>query len=79
MDGLLGVVNWATNTLEGVAFIEILILVGMGIMYRKMGKVEKRLDDHEKGCNKRHEEDAKWRGKVDTKLEILIKDSHRHD
>ena len=74
MGGIASILEWATNTLQGVAFVELLILVGMGFMYRKMHKVETRLDEHEKGCNKRHEEDAKWRGSVDTKLEQLQKD-----
>ena len=74
MGGIASILEWATNTLEGVAFIELLIAVGMGFMYRKMHKIEKRIADHEKECNKRHEKDAKWRGTVDAKLEQLQKD-----
>ena len=67
MDGILSVVNWATNTLEGVAFIEILILIAVIANWRRMAK-------HEEECNKRHEKDAEWKGAVDAKLEQLQKD-----
>ena len=74
MGGIASILEWATNTLQGVAFIELLIAIGMCLMYRKMHKIEQRIDDHEKGCNARHEADAKWKGSVDTKLEQLQKD-----
>ena len=50
MGGIASILEWATNTLQGVAFVELLILVGMGFMYRKMHKVETRLDDTKKAA-----------------------------
>ena len=48
MGGVSDVLSWATGTIEGVAFVEYLILGGMLVLWRKLRGIERRLDAHEK-------------------------------
>ena len=56
MDGLLGIVRWATGSIEGIAFLEYVIIGFLVILYRKVDKLETKVDNHEKDCIKKFAE-----------------------
>ena len=61
MDGIGDVLHWATGSLQGVAFVEYLILAAVILLWREIRTTNKRLDDHETGCAKR---DEKYRDRL---------------
>ena len=64
MDGIATVLGWATGSLEGIAFVELLILIALVFLWREIRHTNKRLDLHEKATSDRF-------GEGKTKIALL--------
>ena len=58
MDGVFAVFNWATGSLQGVAFVEWLVLLAMGVLWTRVRGIEKKVEDHEATCNTQYSNNA---------------------
>ncbi len=63
------VFEFLTSTVEGVVFVEWLLVLGVGLLYREMWAGRQALKDHETGCAARAVQEAEWRGQVNTRLD----------
>ena len=68
------VFQWATGTIEGIAFVEYLIILVLFFMWREIREVKRRIYQHEKEFHEREKDAAQWRGGVDSKLDSLLKE-----
>jgi len=50
VDAFLDILQWATGSLQGVAFVECLILVAVIFLWRENRATNKRIDAHETEC-----------------------------
>lgn len=53
MDGIATVLGWATGSIEGIAFVELLILIAVILLWRELRAVNRRIDRHEEKCDGR--------------------------
>ena len=72
MDGLWEIVGWATGSIEGIAFVEYIILGLLGVVYYKLNKLEKKVDEHEKDCIKQFAEGSKTMALLNERITNLI-------
>lgn len=70
MDGIATVLGWATGTLEGIAFVELLILLLMAAMYWEMRSLRKWQETHEKECAERETTVAARLAEGSTKMAV---------
>ena len=70
MEGVGDVLQWATGTLEGVAFVEYLILGAVYLLYRQVKGLGRRLDVHEKEEAARHNATQERLAEGSTKMAV---------
>ena len=65
------VLKWATGSLEGVAFVEYLILIAVAFMWRRLNQIDKRIDKHEDECTDREKATAERFAEGSKKMALL--------
>ena len=71
MDGLGDVLHWATGSLQGVAFVEYLILAAIVFLWREIRQTNQRLTDHETGCAQREKVNQERLAEGSRKMAVL--------
>ena len=71
METLLNGLAWATGSLEGIAFVEYLILVALIFLWREIRLTNKRLTEHETGCATRETTNQTRLADGSTKMAVL--------
>ena len=72
MDGLLEIVRWATGSIQGIAFVEYIILGLLAVVYQKLNKLETKVDNHEKDCIKQFAGGSTKMALLDERIRNLI-------
>ena len=57
--------------MEGIAFVEWMILIAVGLLYRKVGKLDEKVEAHEKDCTHQFAEGSKKMALLDERYQNL--------
>ena len=71
MEGVGDILQWATGTLEGVAFVEYLILAAIFVLWRKSSKHETESEDREAETQKRFAEGSAKMAVLDERTKAM--------
>lgn len=82
MEGIVEVLKWPLASLEGVAFLEMLLIFGVIILWRdirnmraeaKKGreKLWDAVNDHVATCGLYHTEDQRWKGDIGARVKAI--------
>jgi len=71
VDGIADVLQWATGSLQGVAFVEYLILAAVIFLWREIRATNKRIDGHETECAAREKATGERLAEGSTKMALL--------